>query len=406
MAHEQCKIPIQIFARSTDILKVSTLGSFVVDKILVQLGKIVFSYDTRGKSEALSPLPLSTSRNTTPAQAITEHFIVCYPRPESFSATLTAAPLAHVGRFRGIQVEIYTGSNDVLAGSFSLRSSSAGMRLRMTDAVLDESGSFFHNKKKPGMMEFLELPQNSRMSVAVPFDSDQNIGIAIVHFEAHYTTRQGDYVFDRTSSINIELLIDVNVQDIFKEKAILSKFLFRPTRSEPIELKSVSLKGSKSLKVGKANEPLSNKLIMSGKPALMSYLVSFTNSHESSGATGQSPHYFLTLSVEYYLPADQIVTRITTAFIRDLENTDFWPFLHILIQSLTENARKSISFPQEPTETGTGFQLPSYDQLELARMTALIPPSHGGAFDRWSKEWYNVRYLLFPHDRRNWTDLP
>lgn len=361
-----------------------------MDKILVHLGKIVFTCDLHGKSEAASPLILSTSDTAAARPSDTGSLIFCHSRPDSFFATVIAAPTVHIGRFKGIKINIDTGSNHIKGGHFSLRAVSAGLRLRTVDAIIDERAPISRNKTKPGTLELKELSKHSVIDFVVPFDLDQNVTNISVRFEAFYTTEHGDFVFFRQSNDDVELLLDVNVQDMIKEDAILSKFLFRPIHPEWIRMKSASLSGSETLNVQEAGGSFTDQVIAPANPVSIHYLISFKDRPEGSHERGAKQEGSLTLSVEYIRIADQKKSRIIATFDQALKDTNVWPFRRLLTQALAENTQKSLLQSNRLAETTSEDFVPSYDQLDLAGMRDVLPQSLADDFGQWSREWHAV----------------
>ena len=360
-----------------------------MDNFLVQKGKIMFSLEVPGKLGPPTPLTSSTTDARGPREAITTPPIKCYPRPESFYAALSLAPLIHIGQCKGVKVIISTGSNNIIRGNVVLRSASTSLNLKIADTILETGGPFLHSRTKPRAIEFETLPNDLESSIIVPFESEPNMPCINMRLEVFYLTNQGEFVFTRASNVNTELLLDVNVQDAFKRTMLLSKFLFRPMRGEILRLNKASLTGHDIVEVQDGPGIIKDSVIVSDKPVSKSYYISFAKTRHDLETSAQKVPC-LTLILEYFNLADQFSGQATAAFARDLEKTNFWQFRYLLIPLLADAVRKSYTHNQFSQHCGR-LKTISYDDVNWTSLLDTLPSSIAPELNRWIMEWHAVR---------------
>ncbi|KAB8342907.1 hypothetical protein FH972_022504 [Carpinus fangiana] len=235
---------------------VSVLGSFIIAKVVLSSGKIGFTHEYLKKSDASTPLNKLVSPSSGWASAAKQLPVKCFPRREALTVKIENSPLVWVEKQRSLQIVIDSGANDVQRGSITMRANTGGLRLFTTEASSLESLNLLQTSSKPGLIEFEALAAESQMRISIPWDLERSVSQISVKLEVDYITRQGSFSILSSPDLDVDLPIDVNVQDLFKEEALISQFLLKPVKASPIHILSAVLQDSDEFEVSPASKGL------------------------------------------------------------------------------------------------------------------------------------------------------
>ncbi|KAH0538372.1 hypothetical protein FGG08_005021 [Glutinoglossum americanum] len=198
-------------------------GSYIVDRILLECHKVIFVHETLSKASASTPTGISGSFSAAAVTAAKKSRIVYCPPSTTLRAKMRLPRLIYLDVVRSIEIEIATGWNNISRGELRLRCASAGLRLRTADTELVEGNVDVYDKSKPGMIAFGPLTADSSVVFRIPYVLESDLSDLSIKIEVAYTTEKGNFLFAANSSESIVLPLGVNVQDIFKEKAIVRR---------------------------------------------------------------------------------------------------------------------------------------------------------------------------------------
>ena len=222
----------------------SVSGWYAMDSLQINVGNITFLEDY--KALRLSTAPDEQARLNS---FVASRFFI-YPASRSLKASVSPAPYLHLAQTRTILVELDTGWNDTQTCALSMKSGTAGLRLHLHEAKIgstDGSETSSSVRPKEGMQAILltECRANSQYKLLVPY-TIENADTPVIYakLDVEYTTDKGDFIYSSSIAVNTILPISVNVQDIFKEDTLLSRFIISPATLVPLRLWRCDLHGS------------------------------------------------------------------------------------------------------------------------------------------------------------------
>ncbi|RAL66918.1 hypothetical protein DID88_007700 [Monilinia fructigena] len=286
-------------------------GSYQVTHIVLHSSKIVmeYSYDNIGH--------LSTKGSD---------FFKCprlllYHRAEAFNAKLFSSRCMYLDQNRSLEIELSSGWNNVTNGQLQIRAATAGLRLQTSEAMVIDGQVDIPKRPEAGVVYFGTMESQTVARIRVPFNLEHEVNEVSLRLEISYTTKDGDFFFATTSSVSIMLPLGVNVQDLFKHKALFSKFTISTSTNSPLRLLSSKLEKSEMFEA-QCGLGLTRPLtIFSRQPASLLYKISKTNSPPSPTARRKSSKPRTLSLILHYICLDEevydVVARVLEDFLRD-----------------------------------------------------------------------------------------
>jgi trafficking protein particle complex subunit 10 len=237
--------PVKIGRSSIRIELCSNLsisGWYGIETLQIQAGNIYFVEDHKATSSALVDQPKIKSYGSL-------RFFI-YPPARSLQATASPAPFLHLAQPRSILVEMKTGWNEIQACTLTMRSGTAGLRLHLHEAkggsenVLERL-SWAGNREGTQAVTLTKCSADSDYRLLVPY-TVENADVPVINakLDVEYTTAKGNFKYSNLVAVNTILPLSVNVQDIFQEKALLSRFTISPATLVPIRLWKCDMQNS------------------------------------------------------------------------------------------------------------------------------------------------------------------
>ncbi len=223
----------------------SICGWYALDKLELKIGNIVFLEDYKDMVSALvNQSKLSHYRSL--------RFFI-YPPFRSLQATACPAPYLHLAQPRTIQIELNTGWNEIQACTLSMKSGTAGLRLHLHDAkvqALDglERAFLTGPKESTQAIQLADCPADSEYKILIPYTVENaDIPVISAKLDIEYSTAKGNFLYSSVITMNTILPVSVNVQDIFKESVLLSRFTITPATLVPLRLWRYEMKCSEEI---------------------------------------------------------------------------------------------------------------------------------------------------------------
>ena len=219
----------------------SVSGWYKIERLQIVIGNITFleDYNSLRRSNALD------DQSRIDPYAFLRFFI--YPPQHSLKATASPAPYLHLSQTRSILLVMETGWNEIQKCSLSMKSGTAGLRLRLNEAKVDtgdESERLLSVGDGNGTqaIELTNCRVESSYRFLVPYTLENaDIPVIYAKLDIEYSTATGDFIYSSSISVNTILSISVNVQDIFREGTLLSRFTVSPATLVPLRLWSCDL---------------------------------------------------------------------------------------------------------------------------------------------------------------------
>ncbi|KAL9078787.1 MAG: hypothetical protein Q9157_002307 [Trypethelium eluteriae] len=364
---------------------VSTPGHFNLERLVIEAKKVVFIHEFAPKPAASTTLNLTTSSAQLSATSINAPRVLCYPRSGALDVTVALGRFIYIDKTRTIEVTIHTADNQISSLEVRLRAGSAGLRLHTNKAKAIKGDVDIQDKSNIGTIKFADIPVNSTLAIQVPYDVETTLREISIRPEATYTTERGEFVFLGNATISVELPLDVNVFDVFKEQALFSKFTVRAATRIPLQLLSIELEKSSHFVVASPSRSTPPSLVFPRGPASFTYKIVKIASGLSS--TPETP---LILTIKYRCIDEDILERVQDLFRTELNTSSIADLAPILVPTL--RTRMMSGVPDADYERAAMLKtarLGSFEEMGWSEIIAGLPKARREAVSSWLQKWHD-----------------
>ncbi|TVY81832.1 Trafficking protein particle complex subunit [Lachnellula suecica] len=308
-------------------------GTYTVSHVSLHTSNITLHYEhgsavpTPGQSEVFFRCPK----------------LLIYHRAEAFDVKLFASRYMHLDRNRSLELELFTGWNEVTSGELHVRAATAGLRLQTSEARVISGTLELSKKLEAGVVRFGSLAAGTTAKISVPYNLEHDSSEISLKLELSYTTENGTFFFATTPRMSILLPLGVNVQDVFKHKALFSKFTISSATSSPLRLLSCQLDDSEvfEAKCGVSfSEPL---VLFPRQPASMLYKITKSIPKSEAQASGKKLKAALSLVLHYICLEEEIENAITLSLQQALRDTPMYPYTRLIIPTVVNELQARLS---------------------------------------------------------------
>lgn len=308
-------------------------GTYLVNHVSLHAKNLVLNYD----------------HGNTRAGKVDEFFkcpkLLIYHQAEGFDLTLFSSRYMHLSRNRALEIELSSGWNDVISGALHVRAATAGLRLQTSETSVVDGDFEISNKSEAGIIRFGAMASGSTSRIRMLFNLEHEVNDISVKLEVSYTTKNGDFVFAANPSVSVMLPLGVNVQDVFKHKALYSRFTISSATSRPLRLLSTKLENSDVFQAqsgGALTKPL---IIFPRQPASILYRITRPSSKslKSPPGSGKGLKSPLSLTVHYICVEEEIDNAVTLSLNKFFKETELYAYARLITHTVISVLRQQIS---------------------------------------------------------------
>lgn len=300
----------------------------------MRAGNILFTY-SGGKHPAL---PLGF-RETLDSEEDSRPSIYCYPPPEGLQAKVVSTHVVNLSENRTLELELNSGRNDIKAGTVRVRPATAGLRLRISEAELVEGEMNITANNEAGNIEFVQLGPNSFVRFRIPYTVEENHPTLAARAEVSYETQHGKFSYSSVHNVVSALPISVNVQDMFKDQVLFSRFTISPAMLIPLRILGCSIPSSDAYQV-ESNIP--EKVawdVFPKQPASLLYKIQPRKDHIASPRAKGS----LRLTAEFTCVDDECLDAVERVFRAAIVESNFRSHTTFFTSHVVEAFRAQLS---------------------------------------------------------------
>lgn len=353
-------------------------GKYFVDRIEMRAGNIVFAQGG-GKG---STLPVGFREAMESEEEDSRPYIYCHPAPEGLQAKITPPHFINLEETRTLEVEFRSGRNDIKNGTIRVRPASAGLRLRVAEAEVVEGELNITSHNESGNIEFTEFETGSFVRFRIPYTVEENHAVLFARAEVKYETEQGQFSYYSVHSIPSTLPISVNVQDIFKDDVLFSRFTISPAMLIPLRIVKFNIPDSDGYDVQSSMQGPVALDVFPKQPASLLYKIKPRSNGEPKGP--------LRLSVEFTCMDDECLNAVEERFRADIEASQFRRFSSLLTSHIVGVFRQQLSTSDmEVIGLVREVETLSYQSVRWENLLTALKGSVGGLRE-WLKEWHRV----------------
>jgi hypothetical protein len=238
----------------------------------------------------------------------------------------------HLARNRALEIELSSGWNEVISGALHVRAATAGLRLQTSETSVVDGDFEISNKSEAGIIRFGTMASGSTSRLRMPFNLEHEVNDISVKLEVSYTTKNGDFIFAANPSVSVMLPLGVNVQDVFKHKALYSRFTISSATPRPLRLLSTKLENSDVFQAQSGVAITRPLLIFPRQPASILYRITRPSpkSSKSSTGSGKGSKTPLSLTVHYICVEEEIDNAVTLSLNKFFKETELYPYVRLI----------------------------------------------------------------------------
>ena len=307
------------------------LGTFLVNYVSLYTSNITLQY---------------VHDSTGPAFHRENTFFKCpklliYHRADAFDVKLSASKYLHLNRNRSLEIDLSSGWNDVTSGELHVRAATAGLRLQTSEATVVKGTLELLRKSAAGVVRFGALKSGSTVKLRMPFNLEHEVNDISIKLELSYATEKGNFSFITTPTMSIMLPLGVNVQDVFKHKALFSKFTISSATSSPLHLLSSQLEKSDVFEAQSGRSFGRPVAVFPRQPASMLYKI--TRLAEPGASTRKGAKSSLSLILHYICLEEEVDNAVTHSLQECLSDTPLHIYTRLVIPTVLTELRSRMS---------------------------------------------------------------
>ena len=373
-----------------DVSQVMRPGVYVVGKIVIRAGNIVFIHDDSSPEGALN---LSGSTQGPSLDSIKDHSrkkLLVWSSPQNLSLDVSANTNIDLSKPKSVIIKISTGLLSVSAGTLILRPASSGLRLHTSEPEVISGDVDIANTAQPGSIQVGRIASEAYARIQVPFNLDTEMSHIIIKAEFKYTIDNGDFIFASDFALPTSLNITVNVQDTFKHDALFSRFTVASATQMPVHILNTSIQDSDNLEAYTAPTKKAGVTAYAGQAYSLTGKISLKDEFQRSGPTKPESRR-LFLGIEYVCVDEAIVSMFDNSLRDALEGAKLTIYSNILCQHLRSRCYRVLTAREIETFSLVGeCNLGGFEDYEWHQVIALLPPAEGKAIEQCLREWHSV----------------
>ncbi|KAH7364175.1 TMEM1 family protein-like protein [Rhexocercosporidium sp. MPI-PUGE-AT-0058] len=313
---------------------VTVPGTYLVNHIILETNNLILEYDHTATG-------LSSPKESK--------FFKCpkllvYHRSEAFDIKLYASRYMHLDRNRSLEIVLSSGWNQLESGELHVRAATAGLRVQTSEAKVVDGSLELSKKSEAGVVRFGAMTSHSRARIIMPFNLEHEVNDISLKLEVSYTTEKGTFFFATTPSVSIMLPLGVNVQDVFKHKALFSKFTISSATSSPLRLLGTKLEGSEVFEAHSGLTLSRPLVVFPRQPASMLYkIIKSPSGTATRPASRKGPKSTLSLVLNYICLEEEIEDAVTSSLNQILANSPLEQYSRLIFPTVLAQVRIRLS---------------------------------------------------------------
>ncbi|KAJ5950381.1 TRAPP II complex TRAPPC10 [Penicillium vulpinum] len=309
-------------------------GKYFIDRLEMRAGNLVFNFNGGRDSK----LPVGFRETEDSEEIDDQPYIYCYPPAESLQAKIVSPHLINLQAMRTVELELDSGRNDIKSGTIRVRPATAGLRLRITETEVVDGKLEVDANHESGIIEFGQLPPRSSVRLRIPYTVEEAFSTLSARAEIGYETEQGRFASSASFSVVSTLPISVNVQDIFKDELLFSRFTISPAMLIPLRILNCSLPSSDIYDVQSSITGPVALDVFPKQPASLLYKI-----RHNEGSIAASTPRSLQLSIDFTCVDDECLDAIEKEFAASIDSSPFRQYAALLTSHIVSSFRAQLS---------------------------------------------------------------
>lgn len=304
-------------------------GLYQVEHIALRVGNV--SFIQNNATHFNRPSSLRENPSEEHATFGKRPQILVYPTADGLEAKVSSPSYVDLAAPRSLQLEVYSGKNNIKTGALRIKPATAGLRVKVADAKVLGGSMRITDQSGPGVLHFSDVKAGGVIQMTIPYTMEnQDVFLLAARLEVLYETEHGEFLYSTKASIDTTLPVSVNVQDIFKADSLFSRFTISPSTLVPLRLLSCHIKGSDHYHVESSVVDTLTMDVFPKQPA--SLLYTFVQQHRSQASKPEKQPLALTIDFECL---DEVALRVVEdCFNHEIASSGVSALGRLLVQHL------------------------------------------------------------------------
>ncbi|KAI2464955.1 trafficking protein particle complex subunit 10 [Annulohypoxylon bovei var. microspora] len=303
-------------------------GSYEIDKIDFTANNLHLHHER----EAGQPVDKASDTLQSP-------YVTIYHRSETLDVRLRAWKHIQLDRNNTVDIDLDSGWNDLLNAEIRVKAATGGLRLLTSEAKCVTPSVDFSKKPEGGLFCFQSIPQNNIVRIRFPYTVEQETLSISIRIEVSYSTENGSFFFSKTPVVETALALGVNVQDVFKHKALFSRFTVSTASQSPLRLFKSELVTSEVFESEFGAPPSAPIVIFPKQPASLLYKIMRKIDVKITPKTKKTMY----LRLHYSVLQEEIESLIEDSLTESLQDKPLYPFSRLLCSTVIPHVRHSLT---------------------------------------------------------------
>ncbi|KAI8958385.1 trafficking protein particle complex subunit 10 [Daldinia sp. FL1419] len=265
--------------------------------------------------------------------------VVIYHRADTLDVRLHASNHVQLDRNNTVDIELDPGWNDLLGTEIRVKAATGGLRLLTSEAKCISSSVKFSKPPEGGLFHFESISQNNIVRIRFPFTVEQETINISIRIDVSYITENGTFFFSKTPTIETALALGVNVQDVFKHKALYSRFTVSTASHSPLRLFKSELVSSDIFKSEFGVPPSAPVVIFPKQPASLLYKITRNTEVKVTPKTQKTMY----LRLHYIVLQEEIESLFERAITESLHDKPLRPFSRLICSAVIPHVRHHLT---------------------------------------------------------------
>ncbi|OQD92855.1 hypothetical protein PENSOL_c037G05552 [Penicillium solitum] len=309
-------------------------GKYFIDRLEMRAGNLVFNFN--GGHDPTLPVGFREPEDSE--ETDNQPYIYCYPPAEALQARIVSPHLINLQAMRTLELELDSGRNDIKSGTIRVRPATAGLRLRLSETEVVDGKIEVDASHDSGIIEFAHLPARSFVRLRIPYTVEEAFSTLSARAEIGYETEQGRFASSASFNVVSTLPISVNVQDIFKDELLFSRFTISPAMLIPLRIMNCSLPSSDIYNVQSSITGPVALDVFPKQPASLLYKIR----HNEGNVAASTPRS-LQLSVDFTCVDDECLDAVSKQFAASIGSSPFSQYASLLTSHIVSSFRAQLS---------------------------------------------------------------
>jgi hypothetical protein len=323
----------------------------------------------------------------------TRPFVWCYPPPHGLEARLASPRYINLEELRTLEIELESGRNNVSKAVLRVRPATAGLRLRIAETEVVDGEIEMTANPESGSIEIADLDMESAVRCRIPYTIDENHTTLSARLEVVYETDLGRFTYCSTSSIVSTLPVSVNVQDVFKEDALFSRFTVSPAMLIPLRVLGCDLPPSNFCDVESSLQGPVAMDVFPKQPASVVYKIQLKQNRPQ--ISPDKKRSSLRLTVQFTCLDEECLALVKQRFWEAISQSQFRQLVRLLTPHIVEAFRTQLSTSDmEAIGLLREVEMLPYDNVQWGLVLSGLGESLRKEVEEWLSQWHQVRKTM------------